>query len=145
FWGLGVLQNFLEVYEKNPDSRFKLVYNMKIADGNLSALISKRQAQPLSKFWLDKLETITQNTNFSDFVDKISFESQSTNDLYTKIQALLYKEWNINKGTECQFLNALFYNILIWSRNRAIVSKTDVISLFQEIRDLFSKAPVNKA
>lgn len=145
FWGLGVLQNFLEVYEKNPDSRFKLVYNMKIADGNLSTLISKRQGQPLSKFWLDKLETLSQNTNFSDFVDRISFESQSTNELYARIQALLYKEWNINKGTECQFLNALFYNILIWSKDRAIVSKTDVISLFQDIRDSFSKAPVNKA
>ncbi|MCL7988304.1 dsDNA nuclease domain-containing protein [Sphingobacterium sp. lm-10] len=59
FWGLGVLQNFLEVYEKNPDSRFKLVYNMKIADGNLSTLISKRQGQPLSKYWIDKLETLS--------------------------------------------------------------------------------------
>lgn len=145
FWGLGVLQNFLEVYAKNPDSRFKLVYNMKIADGNLSALISKKVGQPISKFWIDKLETLSQNTNFSDFVDKISFELQSTNELYTKIQALLYKEWNVNKGTECQFLNALFYNILIWSKNRAIISKTDVLCLFQNIRDSLSKAPVNKA
>lgn len=91
FWRLGVLQNFLEVYEKNPDSSFKLVYNMKIADGNLSTLISKRQGQPLSKFWTDKLETLSQNTNFSDFGDRISFEPQSTNELYAKIQALLYK------------------------------------------------------
>lgn len=145
FWGLGVLQNFLEVYEKNPDSRFKLVYNMKIADGNLSVLISKREGQPLSKFWLDKLETLSQKTNFSDFVDRISFEPQSTNELNTKIQALLYREWNVNKGTEFQFLNALFYNILIWSKNRAIISKTDVTCLFQDIRDSFSKAPLNKA
>lgn len=145
FWGLGVLQNFLEVYAKNPASRFKLVYNMKIADGNLSALVSKKQGQPVSKFWIDKLKTLSQSTNFSDFVDRISFEPQSTNELYTKIQALLYKEWNVNKGTECQFLNALFYNILIWSKNRALVSKTNVICLFQDIRDSFSKAPVNKA
>lgn len=145
FWGLGVLQNFLEVYEKNPDSRFKLVYNMKIADGNLSALISKKQGQPVSKFWLDKLETLSHKINVSDFVDRISFEPQSTNELYSKIQLLLYKEWNVNKGTELQFLNALFYNILVWSTNRAIVSKTDVVCLFQNIKDSFSKAPVNKA
>ncbi|QHC84729.1 hypothetical protein AS589_07995 [Empedobacter brevis] len=145
FWGLGVLQNFLEVYERNPESRFKLVYNMKIADGNLSALISKRQGQPLSKFWIDKLEKLSQNTNFSDFVDRITFEPQSTNELYAKIQVLLYKEWNVNKGTESQFLNALFYNVLVWSKNRAVISKTDVFCLFQDIRDSFSKAPVNKA
>lgn len=145
FWGLGVLQNFLEVYEKNPDSRFKLVYNMKISDGNLSALISKRQGQPLSKFWLDKLVTLSQNTNFSNFVDRISFELQSTNELYAKILILLYKEWDVNKGAEPQFLNALFYNTLIWSKNRTIISNDNVICLFQDIRDSFSKVPVNKA
>jgi hypothetical protein len=28
FWELGVLQNFFEVYNENPDCRFKLIYNM---------------------------------------------------------------------------------------------------------------------
>ncbi|AZB10873.1 hypothetical protein EG344_19550 [Chryseobacterium sp. G0162] len=145
FWELGVLQNFLEVFAKNPESRFKLVYNMKIADGNLSAFMERKHGENLSKYWIDKLISLSKTIDFNDFADRISFEQQTANELYSKILVLLFKEWNINKGTENQFLNSLFYNILIWSENRASINKNDINLLFQSIKDSFSKAPINKA
>ncbi|OPB86647.1 hypothetical protein BAS06_15740 [Elizabethkingia miricola] len=145
FWGLGVLQNFLEVYKSNPNSRFRLVYNMQIAKGNLHDLVNREKGTVLDEFWVSKLEKICQETDFVDFADKLTFEHHSTNELYTKIRALLYKEWKVNQGTEIQFLNALFYNILIWSKDRETVSKAMVRKLFQNIRDSFSKSPINKA
>ncbi|WP_333863616.1 hypothetical protein [Sphingobacterium sp.] len=145
FWTLGVLQNYIEVYNANPDCKFKLVYNMKIADGNLSAFVNRKQGEDLSKFWTEKLKPLTKTQNFNDFADKISFDKQTANDLYSKIQILLFKEWNVNKGTEYQFLSALFYNILLWSKERVKIYKKDVQILFQSVIDSFSKAPVNKA
>jgi len=145
FWELGVLQNFFEVYNENLDCRFKLIYNMKIAEGNLSAFVSRKPGENLSKFWTDKLSPLMGSKNFDDFADKISFEQQTASDLYSKIQALLLKEWNVNGGTEYQFLSALFYNILLWSKDRTKVYKKDIQLLFQSVIDSFSKAPVNKA
>lgn len=145
FWESGVLQNFLDVYKHNPNSRFKLVYNMKIANGNLSDLISREQGKSISRFWTDKLEDYLPNTDFSSFFERVSFEYESVNNLYAQIQTLLFKDWNVNKGTEIQFLNALFYKVLISSKNREIVNKTDITNLFQNIRDAYSKAPINKA
>lgn len=145
FWALGVLQNYIEVYNVNPDCKFKLVYNMKIADGNLSKFVNRKQGEELSEFWTEKLKPLTKTQNFNDFADKISFDKQTANDLYSKILTLLFKEWNVNKGTENQFLSALFYNILLWSKERVIIYKNDVQVLFQSVIDSFSKAPINKA
>ncbi|WP_343556021.1 hypothetical protein [Sphingobacterium sp.] len=145
FWALGVLQNYMEVYNTNPDCKFKLVYNMKIADGNLSAFVNRKQGEDISKFWTEKLKPLTKIQNFNDFADKISFDKQTANELYSKIEILLFKEWNVNKGTEYQFLSALFYNILLWSKERVTVYKNDVQVLFQSVIDSYSKAPINKA
>ncbi|MCT3859866.1 hypothetical protein HZQ44_11960 [Elizabethkingia anophelis] len=142
FWKLGVLQNFLETYIINPESEFKLVYNMNISDGNLSNLINKKGD---FDFWIQKLKAIAGNIEYLDFLNKISYERKTANELYENILKLLFKSWDINKGTEMQFLRSLFFNVLIWSKDRSEVSHYNINTLFQEIKDSFSKSPVNKA
>lgn len=142
FWSLGVLQNFVETFDINPESQFKLVYNMEISKGNLHDLINKKE---VSEFWISKLDTLRKNFNFEDFFQRVSFEHKTTTDLFNEILILLFKNWGINKGTEFQFLRSLFYNVFIWSKNRSTVSNSDINILFQDIIDSYSKAPVNKA
>ena len=145
FWSLGVLQNFWELYSVSPDNRFKLVYNMRIADGNLSSLIKRKGQQAIPTFWIEKLSTLDPNIDYDDFINRISFDFQSTNDLYGKILTLFFKDWNVNNGTEIQFFTSLFYNILVWSKDRMTIINADVNQLFQNIRDSYSKAYANKA
>lgn len=142
FWKLGVLQNFLETYKASPKSHFKLVYNMEIAKGNLSSLINEKV---VSKFWVEKLMAHEPNIDYDDFFSKVSFDRRTGSDLHKDIISLLFKEWNVNKGTELQFLRSLFYNVLIWSKDRSTISFSDINTLFQDIRDSYSKASVNKA
>lgn len=145
FWELGVLQNFIDVYRVDPNCKFRLVYNMKIANGNLSTLINRNKKENINSFWISKFAQLGVQLDFQDFLDKVSFEYQSSSELYEKMTNLLFKNWNVNKGSESQFLRSLFYKILVWSEHRATISSTDISILFQEIRDSFSKAPINEA
>lgn len=142
FWDLGVLQNFAETFEINPNSKFKLVYNMEIAKGNLHSLMHKKD---LSDFWQTKFTTLKYNINYNDLLSNISFEYKTSTELFNDILISLFKDWGINKGTELQILRSLFYNVFIWSKNRITVTNTDIIALFQDIKDSYSKAPVNNA
>lgn len=142
FWNLGVLQNFIETYKISPQNKFKLVYNMEIANGNLFSLINKKE---ISDFWIKKLDTLDSKINHDDFFYKITFEHKTAKELYNDILVLLFKEWNLNKGTELQFLRSLFYNVFIWSKDRSVVTHSDINQLFQNIKDSYSKATVNNA
>lgn len=146
FWDLGVLQNYIEVYHKEPLSRFKLVYNMTISDGNLKNLFDGNLNEKSKQYWFDKLNSLPyKGIDYSQFIETISFEFASIQDITSQILKLLYEVWNVNIGTEGQFLKSLFYNALIWSRDRKEINRNDVVVLFQDITDSFSKAPINEA
>lgn len=146
FWTLGVLQNFLEVYEKDKGSSFKVVYNMKIADGNLTNLIQQKQDAKSLPFWTDKIISLGyKDINVSEFLAKVSFEQFTISELSAKILSILFQKWNVNAGTENQFIRALFFCALEWSKNRAMIKHADIKALFSEIMDSYSKAPVNEA
>lgn len=144
FWNIGVLQNFATVYKSDPQGRFKLVYNMKIADGKLSGLVNGKLNPMQKAFWDGKLQSIGI-TNSEEFLSRLTFEQHTANELVTKLQKTLLKDWNINHGTELQYLRSLFFNVLEWSKERATVSRLSIKKLFQEILDSYSKAPVNEA
>lgn len=141
FWKLGVLQNFAETFQVNPNSKFKLVYNMEIADGHLYTLIHKKE---ISEYWISKFKP-EYSIDLTAFLQSISYENKTSNQLFNDILLLLYKDWGINKGTELQFLRSLFYNVFIWSKDRTAVTHFEINSLFQDIKDSYSKASVNKA
>lgn len=115
---------------------------MEIAKGNLYSLMHKKD---VSDFWQTKFTTLKYNINYNDLLSNISFEYKTSTELFNEILVLLFKHWGINKGTELQFLRSLFYNVFIWSKNRITVTNTDIIALFQDIKDSYSKAPVNNA
>lgn len=146
FWNLGVLQNYIEIYNVDPNSRFKLVYNMSIASGSLKELIDNKLSDSSRKYWEEKLVSLGYSAvNYPQFLKAISFESIAVNEIAEQIISLLYQKWNINKGTEKQFLQSLFYNVLNWSKDRQKIVYNDIKLLFQEILDSYSKAPINEA
>lgn len=146
FWNMGVLQNFLEIYKLEPHSRFRLVYNMNISDGNLDKLINNSLNDKSLEFWLNKLKSLDyKGIDYNHFLSTISFEQISITEMSNQILKDLYTGWHINKGTENQFLQSLFYNVLIWSKERVSIKQYDIRLLFQEVLDSYSKAPVNEA
>jgi len=145
-WELGVLQNYLEVYAKEPRSKFKLVYNMSVTEGNLKDLVEGNLKDQSKEYWLNKFSSLSyENIDYLLFLKSVSFEFVSINDITLQIKELLFEEWEVNIGTEEQFLKALFYYTLICSKERKTIVREDVSILFQEIVDSFSKAPINEA
>lgn len=146
FWNLGVLQNYIEIYNIEPNSRFKLVYNMNIACGHLKELIDNKLSDSSRKYWEEKLSSLEySDVNYPQFLKSISFESITVNEIVEQIICLLYKKWDVNKGTEKQFLQSLFYNTLNWSKDREKIVYNDIKLLFQEVLDSYSKTPINEA
>lgn len=144
FWNMGVLQNFALVYQSDSQGRFKLVYNMKIADGNLSALVNGKLNPKQKAFWHDKIQSIGIS-NSEEFLSRLTFEQHTSNELLSSLQKILLKDWSINHGTELQYLRSLFFNVLEWSKERATVTRSAICKLFQDVLDSYSKAPINEA
>jgi hypothetical protein len=146
FWNLRVLQNYLEVYSEEPQSKFKLVYNMNITEGSLKDLVNGTLNTESKQYWLGKLESLSyKEIDYLDFLQSISFEFASIQKINYEILELLFEDWKVNVGTEEQFLKSLFFNVLIWSKDRKTVDRNDIEVLFQKIIDSFSKAPINEA
>jgi hypothetical protein len=146
FWNLGILQNFLNVYLLDPSSKFRLVYNMKISDGQLKNLIQHNLDNRNLYFWKQKLSRHTSSEfDILSFFNSISYEHQSEQELSILCTKLLFEKWDITKGTEMQYFKSLFYHVLDWSKNRNTITHIDVIKLFAEIKDQHSKAAVNPA
>jgi len=146
FWNLGILQNFLKVYLMDPTSKFKLVYNMKISDGQLKNLIQHNLDNRSLYFWKQKLSSHTDTVfDIPSFLSSISYYQQSAQELFVLCTKLLFEKWDINKGVEMQFFKSLFYHVLDWSKNRSTITHPDIVKLFTEIKDQHSKAIVNPA
>lgn len=146
FWTMNVLQNFLQVYLADNSSKFRLVYNFKVAEGALKQLFERKLTIKSLEHWQSKL-TGYCNVPFDiqDFFDKITYERISFDEITNSIRQFLVKYWSINIGTERQFVNALVNNILQWSKERKSINHHHVLSLFEDVRDSYSKALKNEA
>lgn len=146
FWTINVLQNFLPVYLANNSNKFRVVYNFNVTEGALKQLFEKKLTIKSLDHWQSKL---TSHTNIlfdmQDFFDKITYERISFDELTNSIKQLLLKHWNINIGTERQFVNALTNNVLQWSKERKSINHHHILSLFTDVKDSFSKAIKNEA
>jgi len=146
FWDMNVLQNFLQVYLEDNSSKFKLVYNFKVAEGSLKQLFENKFTSNSIEYWQSKLSSY-YNTSFDiqDFFNKISYERISFDEISNSITHLLIKHWDINIGTERQFTNALVSSILQWSKERATINHQNVRKLFEDVKESYSKAVKNEA
>lgn len=146
FWTMNVLQNFLQVYLVDESSNFKLVYNFKVADGALRQLFEKKLTDNSLQFWQSKLYTYSDiHFDVKDFLNKIAYQRMSFDEISTSITQLLFKNWNVNTGTERQFVNALVNNVLQWSKERKTINHQNVLNLFEDINESYSKAVKNEA
>jgi hypothetical protein len=146
FWNMEVLQNFLQVYLANNSSSFKLVYNFKASDGALKQLFENTLTDKTLGHWESKLNDYTAIPfDIKDFFEKISFEKITFDEITNSIRQLLFKHWNINKGTERQFVNALVNSALQWSKDRTTVTHQTVLDLFEDVKNSYSKAIQNDA
>jgi hypothetical protein len=113
FWAMGVLQNFIPIYLADLQSTFRLVYNFKIAEGLLQELFDSRLSNRAFEHWQKKIKLVYENEfDIVDFLQRITFEKHTVSELTQEINGHLYKNWNVNRGTEMQFISGLSYHVL---------------------------------
>jgi len=147
FWNLNVLQNFLEVHLIDKISDFRLIYNFKPANGALKQLFENKLDDKALEHWQSKFLSSYPDADFdlSVFLSSISYQRLSFDKLREDIKTSLFRYWNINSGTEVQFINALISNTLEWSKARKTVNHNHIGAVFSQIRDSYSKAVTNEA
>jgi hypothetical protein len=147
-WELNVLQNFMEVYSKEPSSVFRLVHNTTFARGNLDIFAASSACETTVLFWNEKFQEAGYSLsaeNVKTFFKQVIIESTSAHKLFTEIVKLLYKRYAINNDTETSFIKALFYNVFQWSKSRTSISVKDLDQLIQSVKDGYSRFPSNPA
>jgi hypothetical protein len=146
FWAMGVLQNFIPIYLADRQSTFRLVYNFKIAEGLLQELFDCRLSARAFEHWQRKIKQVNESEfDIVDFLQRIIFEKHTVSELNQEINRQLYKNWDVNLGTEMQFISGLSYHVLQWSQKRETIGYQNIAQLFTDINDAFSKAVVNEA
>ncbi len=146
-----ILPNLLEVYDKVRDAHFTIVSNVHL-DKNLAELKSLKFGKTLSEkaftFWCEKIKALGytfDEATVRHFLNIISFERKTQDDLLSEIQKILILKFNIVNANESQFIHALFYAVLEWSKQKAIVRKEDVYTVIQDVYDDISRGTVNNA
>lgn len=142
-----ILKNFLELYQDDKNSNFKLVHNSTISDGKLKKLQNKNIDKKTLEHWTKKINEIDSNLNIDieDFLNKISFEKISEKELYTKSKKLILEKFNLTVGTEETFIFSLLHHILIWSKDRKEVTYIDLVKVIQSVKDSASKTSTLEA
>jgi hypothetical protein len=147
-WDLKVLQNFREIEKVSSTCKFKLVHNSIISKGNLDGIGNPGISDEMTSFWKEKFDSSgnpISNEELKGFLVKISIEKISEAFLSNEINKFLFEKFDVNIGTEPQYLKAIFYNIFEWSRSRSVISHSDLIYLILAVKDSFSKFPINPA
>lgn len=148
FWKMGVFQNFLEAFKINPNCNLKLVYNFKLTKGNFNDLVIKKITDRTVTFWKQKFEDSSidiSDIDFDFFIRNIDFIKVSEHYLIEGCNKYLFEKFNINLGTENQYLKALFYSSFNCSKERTSITYLDLKRIIQSVTDSFSKSPTNPA
>jgi len=147
FWNMNVLKNYLEVYKHNTDFNFRFVHNTTISNGNLKGFEKRNLNKQTLQYWIEKIKTLDNNEtiNIQDFLQRIIFEKVNITTLITECKRLLLEKFDLNSGTEEQFLIALLYNISKWSEYRKTINYSDILSVIQFVKDSSSKNSTNQA
>lgn len=151
-----ILKNYLEVYletDKNEERYFKLVYDLEIAQGNLSKLIENKLDIKSKEFWNAKIDKIKEKKsqwrwdifNFDEFYSKLRFEYISQRNILAKIEQIFISKFEITTGNEALFLNALFYNVFHMTKEREKICYSDLLQMIQNIKDDIAKGEKNPA
>ncbi|MCQ6960112.1 hypothetical protein [Mucilaginibacter aquariorum] len=148
FVEMGVLRNFLEVYRLDKAYKYRFVYNMNIAAGNLESLVAQKLKGNSLDYWQQKIGAIAKDIpdfRLEDFLARVSFEKVTAEMLFTRSVSLLLDKYKVNPGTELQYLKSIFYLALEWSKDRSSVNHRIFWQAMQQVTDAFYKGPINQA
>lgn len=147
FWKMGILKNFLEAYIKNSGISLRVIHNTIITKGNLKGIEAKNINQQSLKYWSEKIRRLSggDEINIKNFLENIVIERVDEQDIYNKCKKLLLERFDLNSGTEEQFLHSLHYHVSKWSENKYTVRYKDILSLIQSVKDSSSKTSTNEA
>lgn len=154
FWNKNILQNFIEAYLENPQATFRLVHNMKLANGNLKELALNSFTDTGLEYWRKKIENYKDSTkgklnwknfNMVDFLDSIKFEKLSEQVLEKDCKQIIIDKFQITTGNEQQYMNTLLFKVFEWSKNRTAINSEDINTIIQEVKDDMARGIVNPA
>jgi hypothetical protein len=148
FVEMGVLKNFLEVYRLDKTYKYRFVYNMTIAAGNLESLVAQKLKNNSLDYWQRKIGVLAKDIpdfRLEDFLTRLSFEKVTAEILFTRSVNLLLDKYKVNPGTELQYLKSIFFLALEWSKDRSTINHQIFQQAIQQITDAFYKGPINQA
>lgn len=148
FWSLGVIQNFLEVYTKSPNSKLCLVHNSTISKGYLLELAQRNLSGKGFAFWSDKITSYLgydSDIDIKGFLGSILIEKASEERLISETLKILIERYSLNAGIEKQYLKALFYNVFWRAKSKKVITYAKINETIQKVTDSFSIAPTNPA
>jgi len=149
-----VLKNYLEAYLCEPNKHeFLLVYDFKIAEGNLKKIINKNLDKNSKEYWQSIIKDIKienenwhwDKFNFDNFINCLKFKYYKRSDLELDITRKMIGKYEINTGNEQIFINGLYYLCFTKMKNREEISLSELDSFIQSIKDDISKGFVNPA
>ncbi len=143
FWSMGVLQNNLQVYQYDKDTKFRFVYDTEISKGFLKLFENKKYTDDFIDYWNKKLNI--DPLDLEVFLKQITFEKNNKEDLIKKCIQLLIKTFDLNNSIENQYLIALLYHVSKWSEERKTVTYKDVMNVIQALKDSASKTQSNQS
>lgn len=148
-----VLKNMLEVYLANKNRKFKLVYDFKLAKGNMSKLFSGALDISSQSYW-ERIVGEIQNENsdwdwenfeFIVFINNISFENIKRDTLQFSIEKILIDKYDIITDNVVLFVNGI--KVCCWDNmsNRELVYNWQIDTIIQNIKDDIAKGIQNPA
>lgn len=152
----GILKNYLEIYladNQNTNRNFKLVYDARIAVGNLSKLIKGNFDKESNIYWNNKIEKLKRqyqnwnwdNFDFDKFYKQLKFENLKKDFIINSIEKLIITRFEITNGNEDLFRNTLFYNMFHMAQEREKITYTMLLQMMQNTRDDITKGYQNPA
>ena len=148
-----VLKNYLEAYLIDSNRQFKLVYDFAVATGNLSKLFSGTLDKAAKKFWMNKINSIRNETtswnwnefDFDDFISHLSFDNVKKDSLEKNIEDSLLKNFGIEIYNIVLYANGI--KLLCFDRmeSRGEITCGDISRCIEEIKFDISKGIQNPA
>ena len=157
FWNMKVLQNFLEAYSENKNSTFTLVHCTSFAKGHMLNLIKfvlhgQKMPSDTFEYWRTKIHAYLTEINISTdsidilhFFQQLQFEKVSETELNHANEKAFIQNYDENNGNEKCYLTTLLWSMLDWSRERKLVSKKDIISVIENVKEDIAKGAINPA
>lgn len=147
-WSLGVIQNFLEVYLVDPNSRFVLVTNQPYSDSKLDVFFSDNNTPENYLYWEQKISSLKndiktskwdwESFDFRSFQSAISFEIITDQKLREENIKKVIDVFSLSKSNYKLGLNALFHDLFRLAEKGGTFSCQSLLKTIVSVKDQIS-------